>query len=97
MSQKHCRCYFFSSRRRHTSCSRDWSSDVCSSDQIAYGGCDKFYSDFFITAVSPLGFVKNGKNVNYYDDRELLYAVTPFKIGRASCRKECRNGGAPWQ
>src|SRR5205809_659879 len=24
--------YFFSSRRRHTSCSRDWSSDVCSSD-----------------------------------------------------------------
>src|SRR5690606_39811244 len=22
----------FSSRRRHTSCSRDWSSDVCSSD-----------------------------------------------------------------
>src|SRR5207245_6084500 len=23
---------FFSSRRRHTSCYRDWSSDVCSSD-----------------------------------------------------------------
>src|SRR2546429_3364286 len=30
-----CRCsrlFFFSSRRRHTRCSRDWSSDVCSSD-----------------------------------------------------------------
>src|SRR6266436_9091721 len=25
--------FFFSSRRRHTSCSRDWSSDVCSSDR----------------------------------------------------------------
>src|SRR6266550_501371 len=25
-------CFFFSSRRRHTRCSRDWSSDVCSSD-----------------------------------------------------------------
>src|SRR2546429_7192299 len=25
-------CIFFSSRRRHTICSRDWSSDVCSSD-----------------------------------------------------------------
>src|SRR5690606_40255902 len=25
-------CFFFSSRRRHTSFSRDWSSDVCSSD-----------------------------------------------------------------
>src|SRR5436305_13437073 len=29
-----CRCvfFFFSSRRRHTRCGRDWSSDVCSSD-----------------------------------------------------------------
>src|SRR5687768_9121663 len=35
--------FFFSSRRRHTRCSRDWSSDVCSSDlqirqSIAYSG-----------------------------------------------------------
>src|SRR5690606_41153043 len=29
--------FFFSSRRRHTSFSRDWSSDVCSSD---LGGVD---------------------------------------------------------
>src|SRR2546429_1383865 len=27
-------CFFFSSRRRHTRCSRDWSSDVCSSDLL---------------------------------------------------------------
>src|SRR5687768_18618824 len=27
-----CLFFFFSSRRRHTRCSRDWSSDVCSSD-----------------------------------------------------------------
>src|SRR5687768_14923541 len=27
-----CSWFFFSSRRRHTRCSRDWSSDVCSSD-----------------------------------------------------------------
>src|SRR6266542_4988322 len=26
--------FFFSSRRRHTSCYRDWSSDVCSSDLV---------------------------------------------------------------
>src|SRR6266513_5210757 len=26
------RCFFFSSRRRHTRAKRDWSSDVCSSD-----------------------------------------------------------------
>src|SRR5205809_1415953 len=29
-----CCFFFFSSRRRHTRCSRDWSSDVCSSDLI---------------------------------------------------------------
>src|SRR3989442_2090092 len=27
--------FFFSSRRRHTRCGRDWSSDVCSSDLLA--------------------------------------------------------------
>src|SRR2546429_9035018 len=35
--------FFFSSRRRHTRCSRDWSSDVCSSDLFqrqALGGHD---------------------------------------------------------
>src|SRR3989442_5607565 len=26
--------FFFSSRRRHTICGRDWSSDVCSSDLL---------------------------------------------------------------
>src|SRR5687768_18603798 len=30
--------FFFSSRRRHTRCSRDWSSDVCSSDLWDRGG-----------------------------------------------------------
>src|SRR2546422_7707276 len=29
--------FFFSSRRRHTRCSRDWSSDVCSSDLAQAG------------------------------------------------------------
>ena len=43
-----------------------------------YGGPKKFYGDYFIGAMSPLGFVKNGKNINYYDDKELLHAVKPF-------------------
>src|SRR2546422_8885202 len=30
--RRHADFFFFSSRRRHTRCSRDWSSDVCSSD-----------------------------------------------------------------
>src|SRR5215813_6189362 len=33
MVSRNCRgVFFFSSRRRHTRCGRDWSSDVCSSD-----------------------------------------------------------------
>src|SRR3989337_4085386 len=35
---------FFSSRRRHTRCYRDWSSDVCSSDLVA-GLDDTMFSD----------------------------------------------------
>ena len=47
---------------------------------LQYGGPAKFYGDYFIGAVSPLGFVKDGKNINYYDDKKLLAAVTPFII-----------------
>ena len=45
-----------------------------------YGGVNEFYKNWFIGAVSPLGFIKNGKNINYYDDKKLLDAVTPFII-----------------
>lgn len=43
-----------------------------------YGGPRKFYARFFLTAVCPLGFTRKGKNRNYYDDRALEVAVTPF-------------------
>src|SRR5690606_40659484 len=33
--------FFFSSRRRHTRFSRDWSSDVCSSDLLALSDVGK--------------------------------------------------------
>lgn len=45
-----------------------------------YGGPQKFYSHFFIGAVSPLGYIKEGKNINYYDDKSLQKAVTPFIV-----------------
>lgn len=45
-----------------------------------YSGVDKFYSDVFIGSVCPLGFVQKGKNLNYYDDREVLETVEPFII-----------------
>jgi len=46
----------------------------------AYGGAEKFYSKFYISAVSPLGFVREGKNLNYYDDKILQQRIEPFVI-----------------
>ena len=45
-----------------------------------YGGAAKFYKKFFLTGVSPLGFVRNDTNYNYYDDKELLDASRPFVV-----------------
>lgn len=45
-----------------------------------FGGVRDFYRSFFLTAVSPLGFTRGGRNLNYYDDRELARAVTPFIV-----------------
>jgi hypothetical protein len=54
-----------------------------------YGGCELFYGHFFISSVSPLGFIKKGKNMNYYDDKKLQEAVTPFVV-------ECINQQYAW-
>ncbi len=46
----------------------------------AFGGAKKFYKQFYFSAVSPLGFIKYGKNLNYYDDKVLLKQIEPFVI-----------------
>lgn len=50
----------------------------------AFGGPSAFYSQFYIGSVCPLGFVTPGKNgmvnINYYDDKVLQEAVTPFIV-----------------
>lgn len=46
----------------------------------AYGGVKAFYKDIYISAVSPLGFVKDGKNLNYYDDKQLKEKIRPFVV-----------------
>jgi len=43
-----------------------------------YGGAERFYADHYVTAVSPLGFLRNGKNINYYDIPALQQALIPF-------------------
>ncbi len=46
----------------------------------AYGGEKKFYSNFYLGSICPLGFVRDGKNLNFYDDKKLQDAVEPFII-----------------
>ncbi len=60
-----------------------------------YGGVGKFYTDFYISAVCPLGFTTSGKtgkevNCNYYDTTELTQAVYPFII--ESIQKQIKMG-----
>jgi len=44
------------------------------------GGSSHFYNHFYIGSVSPLGFVVNGKNYNYYDSLELKRTLKPYII-----------------
>ncbi len=46
----------------------------------AFGGVAAFYKQFYVTAVSPLGFTRAGKNLNYYDDKTLQDRIKPFVI-----------------
>jgi hypothetical protein len=49
----------------------------------AYGGVKEFYSKYFLSAICPLGFTKEGKNgkpvnFNYYDTKDLESIAYPF-------------------
>ncbi|MCB0687338.1 MAG: DUF4918 family protein [Saprospiraceae bacterium] len=46
----------------------------------AIGGPDFFYRNFYITSICPLGFVKDGKNYNYYDSQHLTDAIMPMIV-----------------
>src|SRR5256884_5780899 len=84
--------FFFSSRRRHTRCSRDWSSDVCSSDLLG--------TRLWIERNSPNAEYRRAsthRNQRPYapGNLTLASAVSNFagvepdrqQIGRASCRE----------
>src|SRR5207247_5826949 len=83
------RLFFFSSRRRHTRSTRDWSSDVCSSDleprQAAIG---RKLGDREIDG-AVLSFVCDSALQQPRDERDHRRHVLrgARKIGRASCRE----------
>src|SRR2546429_2460253 len=88
------RCFFFfTSRRRHTRCSRDWSSDVCSSDLLRYEKLSNFDPDATIiekmTIVELIDGTRHEGIVPIDRPREYsrISDVLNDKIGRASCRE----------
>jgi hypothetical protein len=44
----------------------------------AFGGCDRFYQTFYFSSISPLGFIKDSKNLNYYDVKGLSDKLMEF-------------------
>src|SRR2546429_2388776 len=86
--------FFFSSRRRHTRCSRDWSSDVCSSDLNASleASSPRYLSFFpvphrtFLERPGPAFPGQHFPNAACF--RHVLFGGVPREqIGRASCRE----------
>src|SRR5690606_40669654 len=85
--------FFFSSRRRHTRFSRDWSSDVCSSDLAAFA------------AALPRRWVARRfpQSVADFPELEIRHLCWTFRRRRAVRRrseerrvgKECRSGWWP--
>lgn len=59
---------------------QELSSDFIYRMIAAYGGPALFYKDFYFTSVSPLGFTKDQKNLNYYDDPKLTERLRPFML-----------------
>lgn len=54
------------------------SSEFMYEMMAAFGGPDLFYSRFYISSISPLGFVQDGKNLNYYDVKGLPEKLMSF-------------------
>src|SRR3989442_15745035 len=56
--------FFFSSRRRHTRCGRDWSSDVCSSDLFV--ACR-----YSVVEISPIATQKSAPRKGRFEKRRI--------------------------
>ena len=45
-----------------------------------YGGVKRFYSKNFLSALFPLTITKDGKNYNYYDEKELYKFLKTYIV-----------------
>src|SRR5690606_41141625 len=84
---------FFSSRRRHTRFSRDWSSDVCSSDLTQIINCETevLNEKFSISSVTFLMVLCSDLYISFVGSSSVTFRPLSSKynlqIGRASCRE----------
>src|SRR5690606_40004718 len=87
--------FFFSSRRRHTRFSRDWSSDVCSSDLVGVEAARQRVRGDGDQALGQLDHRRVGKAAQYHmlEGVELLLDPLIDEIGRASCRERVKIHG----
>ena len=46
----------------------------------ASGGPEAFFDQVYITSVCPVGFVRDGKNLNYYDDKQLTEELEAYNV-----------------
>src|SRR2546422_8338034 len=81
--------FFFSSRRRHTRCSRDWSSDVCSSDLLKNLSATVFPS--LALPFSIIGTFSVMYLMGYSLDNLSLMRSEERRVG-----KECRSRWSPY-
>lgn len=44
------------------------------------GGPELFFGNCYLTAVSPYGFIRDDKNMNYYDDKNILKIWEPYLV-----------------
>src|SRR2546429_2483953 len=85
--------FFFSSRRRHTRCSRDWSSDVCSSDLefellVANDAPNGTFRSIGKFQTSNAKMMSTGGWQDFkFPPVTAKYLKVRLKIGRASCRE----------
>src|SRR2546429_2105036 len=92
--------FFFSSRRRHTRCSRDWSSDVCSSDLRVGIGIMLAPNKITGVWVNIKGFAARGTGATMRTTRRIEFGDTDMAgIVRSEERrvgKECRSRWSPY-
>src|SRR5690606_29037579 len=77
--------FFFSSRSRHTSFSRDWSSDVCSSDLRYFSIVARLFSLFSFKPEPVYIFLFLLNTVNYF------FFALPFCFQGIACFREFGN------